>query len=844
MIEILFARVDDIVSIPAGMGIGDLLVADSTTSLTNLPPGTSGFVLTSNGPGVAPSYQSNSGVPGGNDTEIQFNNAGAFGGIASITWNGSNLRFNTAPLPLTNDAVALGSATLGWSDAFFASGAVLNFNNGNYTITHSSDLLTFSDPILLSGGATGAAPTPRLLLGGYFDNDGVVSISHITMYDDGGGNQYGFGMAAGKMTYIAASGAGHFWYTAANLATGAYMFAVNGSGSFSTTLHAPSASDGATLGSATLMWSDLFLASGGVINFNNGDITITHSANTLTFNGASSGYVFGDPIVVGSTTLYTSGVISITASNAGIELGSPTASNTPFIDFHTSNNANDWDVRLLASGGALGDGLGLLTISAAAGVVFSGPAFPLVDDGVALGSTANKWSDLFLASGGVIDFASGGVTITHNASDYLAFQGATAGYLFDGTLRLITNDTGALGTATLSWSDLFLAAGGVVNWNNGEAAIVHSTNAITFSGASAGWYFQSQVSPAVSDGAALGSTTSMWSDLFLASGGVINWNNGDVQITHAANALGFSGASGGYSFDMTIYPAANDGGALGGTGNQWSDLYIASGGVINFDNGDVTITHAANFLSFAGASSGYVFDAQVSPASDDGGALGNATANRWSDLFLASGAVINFNNGDVTITHGANLLAIAGGNVGIGTESNPQADLVVSANATTGLASPTGTMLHLIEANATGALLVMDAFGAAGGVAMVGRSAGGTAASQTATQSGNALLSFGGRGHDGTSFVTSNKALILFAAAENWSGSAQGTYFEFYTTQSTTTTRTAQVRIPDDGGIAVKDGITAPGTTSGWAKIYVDSADGDLKVKFGDGTVKTLATDT
>ena len=47
-----------------------------------------------------------------------------------------------------------------------------------------------------------------------------------------------------------------------------------------------------------------------------------------------------------------------------------------------------------------------------------------------------------------------------------------------------------------------------------------------------------------------------------------------------------------------------------------------------------------------------------------------------------------------------------------------------------------------------------------------------------------------------------------------------------------------------NGEMALVDGMTAPGTTSGWAKIYVDSADGDLKVKFGDGTVKTLATDT
>jgi hypothetical protein len=57
-----------------------------------------------------------------------------------------------------------------------------------------------------------------------------------------------------------------------------------------------------------------------------------------------------------------------------------------------------------------------------------------------------------------------------------------------------------------------------------------------------------------------------------------------------------------------------------------------------------------------------------------------------------------------------------------------------------------------------------------------------------------------------------------------------------------TTTDAGQVTV--NGELAIVDGMTAPSATSGWAKIYVDSADGDLKVKFGDGTVKTLATDT
>ena len=47
----------------------------------------------------------------------------------------------------------------------------------------------------------------------------------------------------------------------------------------------PGTSDGTALGTTSLMWSDLFLADGGVINLNNGDVLLTHSSNTLTLTG-------------------------------------------------------------------------------------------------------------------------------------------------------------------------------------------------------------------------------------------------------------------------------------------------------------------------------------------------------------------------------------------------------------------------------------------------------------------------------------------------------------------------------------------------------------------------------
>ena len=62
-----------------------------------------------------------------------------------------------------------------------------------------------------------------------------------------------------------------------------------------------------------------------------------------------------------------------------------------------------------------------------------------------------------------------------------------------------------------------------------------------------------------------------------------------------------------------VYPASDDGLALGSTNNNWSDLYIADSGVINLgDDQDVTLAHVADagillgstkYLSFSDANS-------------------------------------------------------------------------------------------------------------------------------------------------------------------------------------------------------------------------------------------------
>jgi hypothetical protein len=277
---------------------------------------------------------------------------------------------------------------------------------------------------------------------------------------------------------------------------------------------------------------------------------------------------------------------------------------------------------------------------------------PSANDAAALGTSGTAWSDLFLASGGVINWNAADVTITHSANA-LAFAGASSGYSFDATATFggavtpTANDGAALGSATVSWADLFLATGGVINWANGDVLATHSANTLTFTGASSGYSFDASL-------------------LLPTLGSVINFNAGDVTITHAANTLAFAGATTAYTFaDGPIRPAANDGVALGVSGTAFADLFLASGGVINWNAADVTITHAANQLFFGGATSGYVFDNYIIPSANDGASIGTNLIS-WSDLFLASGGVVNFNNGDVTLTHSANTLTMAGGNFATG----------------------------------------------------------------------------------------------------------------------------------------------------------------------------------
>lgn len=155
----------------------------------------------------------------------------------------------------------------------------------------------------------------------------------------------------------------------------------------------------------------------------------------------------------------------------------------------------------------------------------------------------------------------------------------------------------------------------------------------------------------------------------------------------------------------------------------------------------------------------------------------------------------------------------------------------------------TGTLTNTVSTLAGNAFIALrygaDAFGS---FIKWQKTRNASAGSHTIVQSGDELGYMSWQGSDGTAFIEAARLQGFVDGTPGTNDMPGG--FGMWTTPDGAATVVERVRIHNDGGLSLKDGITAPATHSGWATIYVDTADGDLKIKFGDGTVKTIVVDT
>lgn len=213
---------------------------------------------------------------------------------------------------------------------------------------------------------------------------------------------------------------------------------------------------------------------------------MTHSFGSLF--GLGAGISFGIGSVTADTILFRSGVNQLSLNNS---TGTLAGNLNPTINAQTGTTytlvLNDAGKQITRSNGSastqdvpsnstaaipigtvihtLNIGAGTVTVQAGSGATLVGDT-SLAQNKLAIlrKISTNGWHSSIISSTG---------TGASTALDNLAAVAINA------ALVLATSDAFALGSATKMWSDLFLASGAVINFNNGNAAITHN-NAGTY----------------------------------------------------------------------------------------------------------------------------------------------------------------------------------------------------------------------------------------------------------------------------------------------------------------------------------------------------------------------------
>ena len=266
---------------------------------------------------------------------------------------------STVWAPALNDGLSLGFAGTGWSDLFGASGFVLNLANGDWVATHTSGILTVgTGDLRVTSAGTNAASV--VTVGGTqtLINKTLTSAVLTTpqINDTSADHQYVFAVSelaadrtvtlpllGGDDTFVFAN----FVQTLANKtltsavlttpeindtsADHQYVFAVSELAADRTvTLPLLAANDtfvfanftqtlaNKTLTSPTVNTS-LLMDSGAFIDFNSNDVRITHSANALSFSGATNYNLDGALNLTNATDFWTG--INFIGTNASANAG-------------------------------------------------------------------------------------------------------------------------------------------------------------------------------------------------------------------------------------------------------------------------------------------------------------------------------------------------------------------------------------------------------------------------------------------------------------------------------------------------------------------------------------------
>lgn len=429
-----------------------------------------------------------------------------------------------------------------------------------------------------------------------------------------------------------------------------------------TTVFSPTVNDGVSLGSGALSWSDLFMATGAAINIGNGNWVATHTSTILT-------------VGTGDLRVTTAGTNAASVVTVG---GTQTLSNktfvAPVLGVATGTSLSVSGLLASATGLTLeetGAGTDIITIQAPASIAASYTLTLPVDDG-------NSGEVLSTDGNGVLAWVSAGgvpttITVANEATDTSCF------------IAFFTAATGDLGPKT--------NVNMTFNSNTGVITLASSVLTTT------------DINGGTLDGVIIGGASAAAATVTTLSAGAIT-STGLLTITVAGNTARFINSSDATPVQVARFEgdratmADNDEAYIslmlsddGGTQAEFARLrWIATDVNVgtNLDGsfriaimvaGTLTNTYAFNPTNFA-------------PSANDQASLGTASTS-FSDLFLASGAVINIANGDWVATHTAGILTVGTGDLRVTTAGTNSASVVTVGGTQTltnkTLTSPTLT---------------------------------------------------------------------------------------------------------------------------------------------------------
>ena len=306
----------------------------------------------------------------------------------------------------------------------------------------------------------------------------------------------------------------------------------------------PSTNDGLVLGTGSKGFSDLFLASGAVINFGAGDVTLTHNSNTLVLDGGdfkfrtSKKAVFGD---AGSIEIYsdnTHGYIKNTTTDGDLVLMSDDGSGgeTAYLTLDGGNSRVEFSKNL-----KLSDSVYLL--------IGTGNDLQLLHNGsnsFIINDTGNLTFRQLVDDGDIIfesDDGSGGTTA------YLTLDGGAVETQFNKDVRVIDNEKLIIGTGndlevfSLGQDILFRFWSGNATFTNysDDADIIFQND----DGAGGvATYFYLDGSSAAHNGSATTALYTNWPDNSRISLGTSH----DLTIHHSGTSSAFANAVGHLEF--------------------------------------------------------------------------------------------------------------------------------------------------------------------------------------------------------------------------------------------------------------------------------------------------------